>query len=60
MTILCGVRPPALTFLILEFITEISIGIAYTIDPIYEAEVRDYLGTWRLQSFSFKLLLTNL
>lgn len=21
-------------------------GIAYTIDPVYESEVRDYLGTW--------------
>ncbi len=26
-------------------------GIAYTIDPLYESEVRDYLGTLSIDSF---------
>ena len=34
-----------------------SIGIAYTIDPVYEAEVRDYLGMWNLiMSFAHLLI----
>lgn len=36
----------------------VVVGIAYTIDPVYASEVRDYLGIYPL-SFVFPFMLTS-
>ena len=60
MMIPCGVR--FLILIIFSFFDRESIkmahfslrtGIAYTIDPVYEVEVRDYLGQTPLPPFFF-------
>ena len=39
----CGVRFFDLSFHWIAYVS-LGVGIAYTIDPVYESEVRDYLG----------------
>jgi hypothetical protein len=43
MKMLFGVHSPTL-YSLPQLLTQFLSGVAYTIDPAYEAEVRDYLG----------------